>query len=918
MEQFEPGWADDWGEMINMLVDDAACLNRDNTLFPFLRNFSPYASHSWANGFATFPFGNDQESTSESMQFTSSLIHWGTITGNDEIRDLGIYLYTTEQNAIEEYWLDVNERTFKPEYNFSLASRIWGNGYDNQTFWTGDIAAAYGIELYPIHGGSLYLGQNLEYVQKLWTEITENTGILNNEPNDNLWHDVYWEYLAFLDPQLAIQMYDSYPERSLKFGISDAQTYHWLHAMNALGHVDASLSADYPIAAAFTSDDETIYTAHNYTNAPITVSFSDGYQLEVPAHKMVTSKDITISGNLTASFPQAFIGGSVDLELSVSGGTATKIEFYDGEILLGEVTQEPYTFKAENLSAGKHLFYARIYEGTDYNLSNIAPVIVGRQLPYSGIANAVPGTIEAGWYDKFEGGNSQDVSYVDASVVNEGGFRPAEYVDALFVEAEGATVGWIAGGEWLEYTIDVEQPGNYTFDYRYASENTNEGGPYVLELDGNVLTDPIYVNTTGGWNTWATGTAGEIPLPAGEQILKIAFSGGEFNLGKMTFTYSGPLTYNQPVADAGENIVVIMPANTANLDGSNSFDPGSEPLTFDWTQVYGPTVVSFSDNTITNPEVSNLEKGVYQIRLTVANSSHSDSDEMYVIVNETAEIPPTVAITFPADGTEYSVGKAFQITAEASDLDGSIVKVDFYDGTDLMGTITAAPYILDWAFNEIGAHTITAEATDNDNITSVSQAVTIIATDAPPCEGTAYNGDFDRVFSPDDQNPTLTFIPSQPGVGSPTCLLYYSTSPSPPFPGYNVTPETPYQLTAGVGTTVYFYYTYSWPGGGEHTTVDHVVAFEVGNCLPTNIPSEEFQGNDLVSYSPNPVSGFLNLNFHENGSIVKVYDIRGKLLDHFMVNDKWYSYDMGKYNAGIYFFSITSIKSIQNFKIIKN
>jgi endo-1,3(4)-beta-glucanase len=92
MEQFEPGWASQWGEMVNLLVRDAASANRDDSKFPFLRNFSPYAGHCWANGFASFPQGNDQESTSESMQFNSSLIHWGSITGNDSIRDLG-YLF---------------------------------------------------------------------------------------------------------------------------------------------------------------------------------------------------------------------------------------------------------------------------------------------------------------------------------------------------------------------------------------------------------------------------------------------------------------------------------------------------------------------------------------------------------------------------------------------------------------------------------------------------------------------------------------------------------------------------------------------------------------------------------------------------------------------------------------------------------
>ena len=61
MEQFEPGWANEWGGMINLLIRDAASYDRDDQDFPFLRNFSPYAGHSWANGFASFPGGNDQE-----------------------------------------------------------------------------------------------------------------------------------------------------------------------------------------------------------------------------------------------------------------------------------------------------------------------------------------------------------------------------------------------------------------------------------------------------------------------------------------------------------------------------------------------------------------------------------------------------------------------------------------------------------------------------------------------------------------------------------------------------------------------------------------------------------------------------------------------------------------------------------------
>ncbi len=361
MEQFEPGWASQWGDMVNLLVRDAASDDRNDPLFPFLRNFSPYAGHSWANGFATFPFGNDQESTSESMQFASSLIHWGSITENNAIRDLGIYIYTTEQSATEEYWFDMHQRTFKPGYGYQLASRIWGNGYDNQTFWTSDIAAAYGIEMYPIHGGSLYLGHNTTYVQFLWNEISSNTGILNNEANPNLWHDTYWKYLSFIDPQTALNLYDSYPDRSLKFGISDAQTYHWLHTMNALGTVNTSITADYPIAASFTGSDGYItYVAHNYSDTDITVTFSDGFLLDVPANQMAFNQSTNAVPTISITSPadnSAFAEGEIITITAMANDTDGSIvlaEFYDGDIKIGEATSAPFNFDWIDASTGAH------------------------------------------------------------------------------------------------------------------------------------------------------------------------------------------------------------------------------------------------------------------------------------------------------------------------------------------------------------------------------------------------------------------------------------------------------------------------------------------------------------------------------------------------------------------------------------
>ncbi|WP_435157560.1 glycosyl hydrolase [Haladaptatus sp. DFWS20] len=48
----DPTWAQDsnWGGMVNLLIRDFANPDRSNSMFPFLRHFSPYEGHSWADG----------------------------------------------------------------------------------------------------------------------------------------------------------------------------------------------------------------------------------------------------------------------------------------------------------------------------------------------------------------------------------------------------------------------------------------------------------------------------------------------------------------------------------------------------------------------------------------------------------------------------------------------------------------------------------------------------------------------------------------------------------------------------------------------------------------------------------------------------------------------------------------------------
>ena len=290
--QNDPEWASSWGPMVDLLVRDAASADRNDPLFPYQRSFSPYAGHCWANGFGTSGPGNDQESTSEAMQFHSNLLHWAEVTGNKALRDQAVYMYVTEVSATNEYWFDREHRNFESSYNHFLASRVFTNGYDYENFWGGGAAGSLGIEIYPVHAGSFYLVDDAKWADSYWNAMCSETGILNKDTNPNIWYDTWWKFLAMIRPEKALELYDAYPGRTMKFGVSQAHTYQWLHALASLGRANRRLTADCPTAMAFDKGDVRTYAVHNYSDADITVKFSDGFTMTAPAGKLTTATGV--------------------------------------------------------------------------------------------------------------------------------------------------------------------------------------------------------------------------------------------------------------------------------------------------------------------------------------------------------------------------------------------------------------------------------------------------------------------------------------------------------------------------------------------------------------------------------------------------------------------------------------------------
>src|SRR6266498_38707 len=86
---------------------------------------------------------------------------------------------------------------------------------------------------------------------------------------------------------------------------------------------------------------------------------------------------------------------------------------------------------------------------------------------------------------------------------------------------------------------------------------------------------------------------------------------------------------------------------------------------------------------------------------------------------------PSVTITAPVNGANFTTPANITLTASASDSDGNVVRVDFYRNGTLMGTSTASPYTLAWSSVPSGSYTLTAIATDNLGATQQSAPISI-------------------------------------------------------------------------------------------------------------------------------------------------------------------------------------------------
>ena len=197
---------------------------------------------------------------------------------------------------------------------------------------------------------------------------------------------------------------------------------------------------------------------------------------------------------------------------------------------------------------------------------------------------------------------------------------------------------------------------------------------------------------------------------------------------------------------------------------------------------------------------------------------------------------PTVSIVSPTDATILTAPASIDIYATAASTGDSIKKVEFYNNTTLIGTVSVSPYNFTWAGVAVGNYSITAKATNGSGVSSTSIPVTVqvVAANTDGFCGTAVSKDYEYKAETLNGIVTITMHPLTPIAGLQYALVYLRQGLSGGYPGTAMSAvgsDFIYTTPIANGTPISFYFTYQVPSGGEHNSSANPHSYTVGtNC----------------------------------------------------------------------------------------
>ena len=283
--------------------------------------------------------------------------------------------------------------------------------------------------------------------------------------------------------------------------------------------------------------------------------------------------------------------------------------------------------------------------------------------PVSVTVNPGSGPLPTGW--------------TDVDVGNTGGRGGASYVAGTFtLQGSGADV-------WG--TADA-------FNYAYLP----------LSGDGSIVARVASVSNQSTWVKAGVMIRGSLDQSSSQAFMLVSSAHG---VAFQRRTSDGNVSVNTSGSASTAPRWVKLVRNGNTITGYESADGSS------WT-LLGSDTFTMPSGALIGLALSSHVAGT----LAAANLDN-------VSISIAGNTPPMVSITGPSNGATYTAPATISVSASASDVDGTVARVDFFANSTFIGTATASPYTISWTNVAAGTYSLTAVAADNSGATTTSTAV---------------------------------------------------------------------------------------------------------------------------------------------------------------------------------------------------
>jgi probable HAF family extracellular repeat protein len=309
------------------------------------------------------------------------------------------------------------------------------------------------------------------------------------------------------------------------------------------------------------------------------------------------------------------------------------------------------------------------------------------------------------------------------------------------IEASGAgrSLPWVAqwdGSTWTTIATNLYKLGNITAVNALVVIGNDLYAGGLFATINSLNTGSIARWDGTNWFPLGTGVEGDSPTvyalaAQGNELL----AGGSFSIAgvKPSTLFARWLLPDVPpivaMTSPTPNSIFTVGANLdLNVDASDTNDPVSQVAYY-----AGPTLIGVSSTPPYSFTWSNVFTGDYTLYAAATDGSGQTTFSAPVpitVVPPTNDIPPSIHFISPTNNSLFTTGENIALQVDASDSDGSVRQVAFYDNSTLIGLVTNAPYSIAWSSDGVGNYTLLAVAMDNLGATNTASVQ--ISLESPP------------------------------------------------------------------------------------------------------------------------------------------------------------------------------------------